>query len=218
MPNQLPPPQDGQQTPPINAAGTPYDFIMGSSQPTQTPKTKLPGSNSALGRVLLVGGGLIVLLIVFAIVKSILFKGPDFSGFISVAQDQQVLISLTSDETLGDQPNLSLSSMNFAATAGITATSAQSQILQYLTTHKQKVKQDKLVLKVKTKTIDELTSAASSGNFDQTFRDIMSAALKTYMADLDAAYNTAGKNGQALLKSDYAQAVLLQNQLSGDTN
>ncbi len=196
------------------AAPEPYDFIMNAEQ---QPKRGLPfpKADSTLKRVIFAVGGLFVLLILFIIVKGMLSGGSDLPLFVSIAQDQQELIHLTSPtNSTGQQVVLSASSQDFAATTNASVSSSQSALLTYLAKNKYKVKPSLIGLKVSQQLDTQLTNATAAGTYDSTFQQIMKTQLTTYQNDLSATYQkTTGKNGRALLSNDYKQAKLLLTQL-----
>jgi len=188
--------------------------------PQSSPKQpfKLPGlgsGNSIMLRIGVAAAGLIVLLIVFAIIKSLIFKGPDLASYVTIAQDQQELLHLAGDALSSQQQSaLSEGSQNLSATIQAALASNQTQIITYLATNHQKINAKTLNLKVSTILDTQLTTAQSAGIYDPTFQGIMQAQLKAYMNDLQRTYQASnGKKGRALLSSDYKQASLLLNQL-----
>jgi hypothetical protein len=194
----------------------PYDFIMNPEQP-QAPKQKLPGlspNSSLLQRLLLLGGGLVVLIIIIAIARSLLSPGTDYTGYVSVAQQQQELLHILSPEDDTTFQNLSANNQNFVATASLSLSSAQSQLIQYLGRNGQKVETKQLNLKLNAQTDQQLANAATAGTYDQTFSDVMKSELEQYVNTLVTTYKQAtGKNGRALLNDQYCQAQLLRKQL-----
>jgi hypothetical protein len=220
--NEAMPPDYPQQTPPSLPPNN-YDFIM---QPAQAPKQslfKLPGggNHSIIIRIGLIAGGLIVLIILFSIVKSILIKGPDLSGYVTVAQDQQELIHLFSGAATNTTSlqALSTNDQNLTATASASLSSNQSQIITYLSNNHQKIKTKVLNLKINSALDSQLTTAQTAGTYEQTFQTVVQAQLSNYLKDLMSTYqSSSGKKGRALLKSLYAQAVLLQGQANSTSD
>ena len=196
-----------------------YDFIVNPDKPPKTPL--LTGGSSLAVRVAVVSGGLLVLLIAFIVLKGIIAGSPKLDSMLTVAQDQQELIHLTTNT--GQQQNLSTANQNLAATAQLSLNSAQDQLVNYMTKNGFKVKPKVLTQKVSTSIDTQLTNAATAGTYDQTFQDTIKSQLNTYTDDLKQAYGQiSGKNGRALLSSDYNQAQLLLSQtnvpLGSNTN
>jgi hypothetical protein len=208
----------GQQSPaqppqpPANPPGSPYDFMtMNPEKPSR--KFSLPGGSSLASRALVIGGGLLMLFIIFAILKSLFGSGSDFTPFISVAQDQQELVHLTTAAT--QQQGISTASQNFAATTQLTIGSAQANLIKYLATNHKKVSSKVLILKVSASTDSQLQAAIAATTYDETFQQVMKNELGTYMKDMQQVYNqTKGKKGRTLLRTDYQQAQLLLTQLN----
>jgi hypothetical protein len=130
-----------------------------------------------------------------------------------VAQDQHELIHLATNAS--QQQGITTTDQNFAATAQLSLTSAQSVTVKYLVANGNKISLKVLSLKVSTATDAQLTAAAAATTYDQTFQAIMKAKLTTYVSSLQQTYKqTTGKNGRALLNNDYNQAQLLLTQLN----
>ena len=107
-----------------------FSFIMNPEQ--QPSKSQLPGSNSMILRILVVLGGLLVLVIIFAVLKNLLGGTSNLGSFVSVIQDQQELVHLTTNVTGNQQLALPTDDQNFAATAQLSLTSSQSGLTSYL--------------------------------------------------------------------------------------
>jgi hypothetical protein len=195
------------QGPPVQ----PYDFIMNPEQ--QLPgQPGLPGSNSPLMRILIIGGLIVVLIIAFVVIKSMLGGSSNLPKFVAVAQDQQEMIHITS--IANQQATLSTENQNFSTTAQLSLSSAQSDLLKYLKANHQKVSVKQLNLKVSRQVDTELQNASAATTYNQTFNEIMQAQLSNYMSQLKAAYQTSESDkGRALLNDQYTQAQLLQDQL-----
>lgn len=211
------PPDYPQQTPPSHPAS--YDFIMNPAAPPKKPL--LPSGSNLAVRIGLVAGGLLVLLILFSIVKSLVVQSPDLTGFVVIAQDQQELIHLVSNTASNGQSGLSSNNKNLAATAQLSLSSNQSRVLQYLAANHKKVRSKDLNLKLSSTLDNQLANAQTAGTYDSTFQSIIASQLKTYISDLSSTYRSSSakqQKGRALLKSLYAQASLLQNQVGSTGN
>ena len=210
------PPQPAAGPEPTSPTQEPYGFITNTPPPVKTSFSLFGGRSLAI-RLAIIGGGLIALLIVFTIFKGLLGGGFNLPPFVTVLQDQQELIHLSSAalQPQNGQTTLSVSDQNFVATTQVSMTSAQTQLKTYLTQNNQKVPPNQLTLRVSTTTDSQLTSAQAAGNYTAVFQQVMSNELNTYGSDLRQAFiKTPGKKGRALLSSDYAQAVLLLKQLN----
>jgi len=186
--------------------------MMNPNQPAN--KISLPSGNFLHNRIVLVAGGLFVLLIVIVIFKSLLGGGFDFTPYITVGQDQQELIHLSTAAGLL-QTGISTTNQNFAATTQLSVSSAQGTLITYLKNNGQKVSSKTLALRTSLSLDNQLVAATAAATYDQTFQQIMQNQLNTYMHDLQQAYRqTKGVNGHALLNSDYNQAQLLLTQLN----
>ncbi|HTB49110.1 MAG TPA: hypothetical protein VK712_03440 [Verrucomicrobiae bacterium] len=190
-----------------------YGFIM-SPETVPNRSWSLPGGNSQTKRALTVFGGLFALLIVFIVIKGLLGGGgPNLASFTAVAQDQQELIHLATDISQQTQ-NASATSQNIAITVQLSITSAQSQLLTYLTNNHESIGTKTLALKVSTSLDNQLTTAAADSTFDQTFQQAIQSKLTTYQQDLKQTYaQTKGTKGRQLLSNDYNGATLLLKQI-----
>jgi hypothetical protein len=190
-----------------------YAFITNPALPAK-PSTlsRIPLSGSLVGRVGLVAGALLVLVIIFAIFKSLLVSGPNVTPVITVAQDQQELLHiLQKTNGLG----LSANNQNFASTLQVSVTTSQQKTISYLTAAHKKINVKQLNLKVSPSTDNRLKAAQAAATYDQTFTEVMQAKLTEYGKDIQTAYKLdAGKKGRALLKETYAQQQLLLLQLT----
>jgi hypothetical protein len=188
-----------------------YDFILSPEQPRR--HFNLPGGGNKATRVALVAGALLVVLILFSIIRGLFSGGMDPAPYLSVAQDQQELIHLAQAAT--SQRDLSIVNKNYVYTARLSLASAQSGLLTYLNGQGHKVSPKTLNLKISAASDSRLASAQTAGTYNQTYHDVVESKLKTYLSDLNRAYDTStGKKGRALLKDDYAQAQLLLKQLN----
>ncbi len=206
-------PPTSSNLPPPQVPATPqpheYEFIVNPGAPSK--RFSFPFGGGTLGRLALVLGGLLVLIIIVVVVKGLLAPKTSYAPFITIAQDQQELIHLSTNAT--QQQGLSTTSQNFAITAQLSLTSAESQLLTYLKNNGQKVSTKVLGQKVSASLDSQLTTAAGDSTYDATFQQIMQSQLTVYSQAMKQAYNGAGPRGKALLNADYNGAQLLLKQL-----
>lgn len=196
-------------------AGGEYDFIFNPTSKQHSTSAVLGGA-SILGRSLIFGGLLLILLIAGVLIKNLFFT-TDFSPYVAVTQEQAAIIHLSA--TASEQTAISAANENFAATASMSLKSSQQQILTYLGERGTKVNETVLKAKTSSRLDTDLTTASQAGTFDTTFHDIMKSKLSSYRASLDTAYaKTKGKKGHALLEDAYKQSDLLLLQLEADKN
>jgi len=214
-------PQQPAGNAPTGPGGPDYGFIM---EPPKTPRQplKLPGlgggSSSMPVRIAVVLGGLLVLIIIFAIAKSLFSGGGNTQTLTTVAQQQQSMIHILTNGAGSDgqqQAALSTGDQNFAATAKLTLTSSQQQLIQYMANNGKKVKIKTLALKISPTIDQQLTAAANNSTYDSTFKQVMQSQLSDYQKALRAAYQqTPGPKGRALLNDEFQGAQLLLTQLN----
>lgn len=203
---------------PPKSPDQPYDFITNAPQEPRKPLLgSLPGSGSTIGRIGLIAAALIVLVIVFAIFKNLLSSKPNLDYFVTIVQQQQEMIHLTSNAT--QVQGISTGNMNFATTVQASLTSSQAQTIQYLTTNHKKIKTKQLNLKVSAATDTQLSNAQASATYNQTFQEVMQAQMNAYGNTLQQAYKlNPGPHGKALLKDEYRQLQLFETQLKTPAN
>ena len=190
----------------------PYDFIL---NPAPKPKQPLlPGGDKKIVKVGVVLGGLIILFILFSFVKGIVTSNPSADDLTAVAQDQQVIIQMTTQAKL--VRGLNETNTNFVATANPAVKTSQADMIAYLAKAGTKVKEKQLVKKISPETTKELLASAETNTYNETFKTSMTEVMKTYSSDLAAAYpKVKGPNGRKLLNETYTQAQLLLVQLGG---
>lgn len=215
QPPPAPPPAPlypGAQVSPPAQLSQEYSFITNPEKPAKQPL--LPSGNSLPQRALLATGGLLALVIIFVIIKSLLGGGgSNLTSFVGVAQDQQELMHLATNAS--QQKSLTVNDQNFAATSQLSLASSQATIVKYLSTNGHKVNLKTLNLKLSLSLDNQLVNAAAATTYDQTFQEITKTKLTAYLSDLQQTYKqTKGKNGRALLNDDYNQAQLLLTQLN----
>ncbi len=203
--------QDAQtQAPEFNPQQA-YDFIDEPIQ-QQSRGPLLPTNSSLPMRIAIFGGGLVVLMILFVVIKGFLGGGSSYTALLSVTQDQQAIIHLT--DNAQKQSDLSESNENFSATANLSLASSRSDLVNYMAKNGKKVNLKELNLKISKTTDTQLVAAASAATYNETYKGIMQKKLTSYMNDLKQAFvETSGPKGQALLNSQYEQAKLLLIQL-----
>lgn len=190
-----------------------YDFIFNHQQPKQSLNLAVKLPSNPFGKIAVVVGGLIILVILFNVVSGLL-KGPSsLPELMSVLEDQQELIHISNDAS--GEPDLSDINQNFTATASLSLSSSSSLLQSYITTAGDKVNPNDLLLKESRVTDSTLTGAEAAGDFNSTFTQVANEQLTNYINDLKIAYAASkGPKGQALLKNDYNQAKLLQTSLN----
>jgi hypothetical protein len=218
------PEQQPPEIPPTGPVGPDYGFIM---EPPQSTKRNfslpsLGGSSSRLVRIGVVLGGLLVLIIIFAIVKSLFSGGGNTQALTAVAQEQQAMIHILTNGAGQDsqqQAVLSASDQNFAATAKASLTSAQQQLIDYMSINHKKVSDKALAQKVDPMIDQQLTAAAGNSTYDSTFKQVMQTKLTNYEKALRVAYQqTSGPKGRKLLSEDFQGAQLLLAELNLPSN
>lgn len=188
-----------------------YGFITNPEAP-QPRKQVLPGSGSPVIRILIVLAGLIVLVVLFNVGKSILGSGSPAPLFLATAQDQQAMIHIVT--AASQEPSISSPNKNFAITAELSLSSDRTKTLTYLKSNKTKIKDKDVSLKISLPLDTQLKDAATASTYNSLFPQVMKAKLLNYDQALKQANaKTKGAKGHALLKSQHDSAQLLLKQL-----
>lgn len=198
--------------PPDNQQPQNYDFIVNPSTP---PKPSFLADASIAKRIILVGGIIIVLFILFSIIKGFISGPSDADLYLPIVQDQQQIISIAADAS--KQTSLSTKSTNSVLTVQAGMTTDQAATLTYMRSNGRKVKPKELVAKNSTTITQQLTASTEAGTIDQTYQSVMLQQLQTYSQHLQRVYKqTNGKRGHALLDNNYKSAQLLTKQLQAE--
>lgn len=200
-------PSAQQVTPPPVANN--YDFIV---NPSEKPKPK-PFQNMGLPvKVAVMGGGIIILLIMFSIVRGVI-SGPSLGEkFLTIAQDQQQIITVAT--AASQQQGLSTVNANSAITTQLGITTDQAETVEYMAKNGKKTKAKDLSLMLDGKLAAQLEASAQAGTYNETYKTVMSQQLNAYMNNMAQLYKQIdGKKGKALLDENYKSAKLLLQQL-----
>lgn len=184
---------------------------MNSGQPPKKSLIPKVGGASFAGKLALILGGAVVLIIIMWIIGSLLGGGGvNTANLTSLVQSQQEIARVAiQGETSAD------SGVRNAA-SGITfaINTQQQEWLAFLAEHGKKVKEDELELKFNEAADQRLADAKANNTFDVAYKEIMSSYLNDYADTLsttfDAATNTTERD---LLTEHYNEVKLLLEQL-----
>lgn len=208
MPQQpQPQSQFPQQAPP--QAASDYEFIV---HPDERPRPK-PFENTKLPvKIAVIGGGVIVLLIIFNILRGVI-AGPSVGEkFLSIAQDQQQIITIVTEAS--KQQGLSTVNANSAITTQLGLGTDQTLTLEYMAKNGKKTKGKDLSILLDGKLIEQLEASAAAGTYNETYKTVMAQQLEAYLNNMSQLYKQIdGQKGKALLDSNYKSAKLLLQQL-----
>ncbi len=163
----------------------PYEFI---TNPTPPPRR---GLNLGLkGRIAVVAGGLIVLLMAVMVISSFLTGGNDAQKqrLIDIAKAQAEIVRAS---TLANKQPKPADTKNFAATTQYSVQSAQQSIKSLLANYgvKESSLNKVLTASKNTETDAALTKAANNNRYDEILRDILEQQLTDYQKLLKTAYD-----------------------------
>jgi len=182
-------PQQPTATPPAPNTDQ-YDFIR---QYGHHPSGAGGNNASLIGRILIVSGGAVVLIVLAVVFINILSapKDPTVQLLTTIAQQQNELARVaaepTSDATA--QPTL-----DFAETTALSLQSDQQALLVLLATAGKTPDAAVLSATQSTTTDNTLTAAKTNGTYDSTFIGIAQNQLTTYQQTLQQAYKAALSN------------------------
>lgn len=203
QPYPQPTPQPTPQQQPQNPYGFIYDAPHNAKRPFSPP-------GGMKGRIALVAGGLILLIMLIVVAVS-LFTGSDDAvtqRYVDVAKRQTEIIRIT---TLGEEKATSLQTRSFAATTRLGLTTAQSDMTALLdkkgVSGKELSKQ--LSASKNSKSDEALEQAQKNGRFDEVFTDLLENELANYKKEINAAAGSATKSEKKTLQTAFDQATLL---------
>jgi hypothetical protein len=189
-----------------------YEFILNPA--ANHPKKMIAGETSMAKRIGIVVGGLILLIIIFSLAKSVLSKpSPNAASLLSVVQEQQELAHVSAEAS--KQQGIQTTTADSAATITATIGTEQPQLETYIRGIGLKYKPIQYSLRVSAVTDAALATAASGGTYDQVYETTVQTVLQNYEHFLKLAYSqTTGLHGRAILTVDYNSASLLLTQLT----
>jgi len=199
----VPPP-----TPGVAPSGhNPYEFIMNPN----TPKKRSFGSGSGLlTRIAVLGGGLVVLVILIAIVISVLGPKSSVPALTAIAERQQEIIRIA---TAAKNQTTGQDTANLVATVSASVSSSQQQVVTYLATRGTKLSPKVLVLDKNPQTDTLLTSAANANNYDTAVAQVLAQQLITYEGLLQTTFKqTSSTSTKQLLQDCYTSTNKLLQQ------
>lgn len=182
-----------------------YDFIL---QHGEGPRGTFNASGSKTGRILVVLGGAIALIIVAVITMSLLNSGNTAGTDMLAAAQQQTELVRVAD--IGMQKAHDPATQNFAATIKTTLESQQKSTTEVLAKLKVKANPKLLALGANPKTDTLLEQAEQTNQFDTVFTKTITEQLTTYQASLKTAYDAvSSKSIKQTLNDQYRQVALL---------
>ncbi len=221
-PNQQPqypapqPPQQPQQQS-VGFNSQQYDFITNPAKPPKKSMLPLPSASGNKPKAFLIYGGLAILfIIIISLLYSVFFGGnKGVDQFKPIAQQQTELIRVA---TIGKQKASTTAAQNLAEMTVINLTSQQNDLVSYLAKQKVKLSLKYLNQGKNTATDQDLATAETNGRFDDAFTQDIRDGLTKYQGSLKSAYNSAGKNGKAILNAQYSQTGLILSSISATSD
>ncbi len=186
---------------PVTAQHNPYEFITNPSHP---PKKKLlPGGNSKIGRLIIAGVGVVVLLMIALIVMSLIN-----SGSTALKTDYQNLVSQQAEviriSGIGATKARQSEAKNLAITTQYSLTTQQSALLALAKKAGANTDAKSLAASKDSKTDAALTSADQANQFDEVFTKTLTVELQKYQLALKKVYDaTTSASTKDTLSKDY---------------
>lgn len=188
----------------------PYAFIMNDA-PKAKPKI-LPQPNSRKQRLLLAGGGFVVLffVLVFGLMLLSSLRGNATKQLLEVARTQNEIIRVSG---LGIKNARSGPTQAFAQSTSLSVTSSQKEIVDYLAKQGVKTKSKDLATAQNSKTDATLEAAQQAGKYDEVFVATLKKELAGYQVELKTAFEkTDNPTQKKMLQDSFKQVtILLEN-------
>jgi len=186
----------------------PYEFIVNPVQPRRGMGAF--GGKTPWKGIALIGGALVVVMIVVAVIINGAAPKGSVPGLTSAAQRQQEIIRIATEAT---KTATGQDTLNFAANVEFSIASSQQQTLTYLQEHGTKLKTKQLALNKDLKTDELLTNAQTAGTYDTTVVQTLTAQLQTYEGILQSTNSqTSSKSAKQLLQTSFVSAEKLLEQ------
>ncbi len=195
--------------PPVTPTGNgqpQYDFIFNDNKPSK--KTLLPANISKKGRLLIVGAGVLLLIMLIVIIAGMISNSGkgDTQALITAAKVQQELIRVAE---IGINKAKTQDAKNIAITTKLALSSQQAEMQAAIKTAGLNPKKV-LTSSISTETDQALTAAEQNNRFDEEFLKVMSESLIAYQKSVKAAYDGAtSKKLKAALTSQFNSANAL---------
>jgi len=192
-------------------ANDPYGFIMNPEKPSRNP-LNFGGGNSMLSRLLIVGAGAVLLIIIFAVGISMLSSSSNAQNekLLAVAQTQKEILRI-SQTTDGKISNGELN--DIVANASISIQSSLGDFTSALAERGKKVKDKDLAGGQNPKNDEVLTQAEQNSQFDKAYKELLLKQLNDYQIQLEAAHGSANDDEKLIIANAYEQSKLLIAQL-----
>ncbi len=198
QPNQPYAPPPPQQVPEQN----PYDFIMNSGEPVKKSPLGLPSGKSTLQRVLIFGGGILVLFIIGIFFMSFLGGGTsNTETLLSLAQDQTEIVRVA-DIIAAETSLKSQSTRALAQNTSLSVSSSKQQVVAIITKSGKKVNAKQLGLSKDAKIDESLKTALSTNQYDEVANQILITKLKKYRDTLKTSYDAVSAQSDKQVLSD----------------
>ena len=169
------------------------------------------------GRIAVVVGGLILLIILYSILKALL-ANPAFNktDYLTVLERQQEMIHLiTVDITNSNVGTLTPVEQNFVATANLTLSNDQTNTLSLTAKYSDRINPSSLANIYSSSVDAAIKSSISTNSLPDEFQSVMQTQLDDYLTNLKLAYaNTRVAPAKSLLKNEYSNAQLLIKSLN----
>ncbi|HUD10468.1 MAG TPA: hypothetical protein VMR28_02225 [Candidatus Saccharimonadales bacterium] len=191
---------------------SPYEFITADA-PKPSRSLNILGSSSKKQRIMIVLGGAVLLIIIAIVFASILNKKPSSVGLVSLAQQQNEMI--TTATSAGSQATQQVT-QNLTTTIQLSLITDQNQLLAFMkSANMKKISSKQLAAGTSTVATQDLANAQAASNFDAVYIQITQKQLTTYAETLKQVFaSTNVISERQLLNTQYQAARLLLAQAS----
>ena len=183
----------------------PYGFI---TNPQSTPKRRINFGNTPRQRIIIVGVGFILLIIIFIVLSSLFSRASNAQKdrLIELAQTQTEIIRIAS---LADKESSDINTRALAINTKLTLETDLQETNKFLAKRAVKLKNKTLKLKQDEKTDKTLEEAAANNQFDNTFVLLLQDQLDNYRGLVKSAYEEGGRSEKQALRQNYDELALL---------
>lgn len=182
---------------------------MNDQVPVKPGMFKAPTGNSMKQRLIIVGGGLVVLVIVGVLALNLLSSGSknNLTQLTELSQEQDEIIRVAG---LAATKARGTVAANLSATTAASINTSQQQVVGLLKKNGRKLSEKQLAAKKNDQTDQALSAATQNARFDEVFTTTLTTQLTTYRANIKKAYDGTGtKSEKDILNTAYVNATTI---------
>ena len=183
----------------------PYGFI---TNPESTPRRRISFGNTSRQRMVIVGVGFVLLIIIFVVLFSVFNRAGNAQKdrLIGLAQAQTEIIRVSE---LADKQSNDTNTRNLAVNTRMTLQTDLQATTEFLAKRGVKLSGKTLELGQDPRTDEALEEAKANSRFDETFAQLIKDEIEDYRALLKPAYENGSRLEQQSFNQDYQELSLL---------